>query len=228
MYPPRLRATRDLMRRRLYFVRKRAELFAHIENTFHQYNLTKPGGALSAPKQRTGVAACFPDPMVRASVSADLQLCDTYDLLIKELEKRILQQARVHDPQALQLLDTIPGVGDILALTILYEIDTSERFPRVQDFSSYCRLVKPEQRSAGKKLGTSGGKIGSAHLKWAFSEAAVCFLHRNPRGQAHIKRLRKRYGRGKALSILAARLGRATFFILKQKRAFDLDRFFET
>jgi transposase len=100
------------------------------------------------------------------------------------------------------------GVGDILALTILYEIDTIERFPRVQDFSSYCRLVKPEQRSAGKKLGTSGGKIGSAHLKWAFSEAAVCFLHNNPRGQAYIKRLRKRYGRGKALSIRrAARSG---------------------
>jgi transposase len=109
----------------------------------------------------------------------------------------------------------------------LTEIQTIDRFPSVQDFSSYSRLVKAEKSSAGKRLGTSGAKIGSAHLKWAFSEAAVCFLHRNPQGMHYMKRLRRRYRKGKALSILAAKLGRATYYMLKQQRAFDMNRFFK-
>jgi transposase len=148
-----------------------------------------------------------------------------YDTLIKDLEKKIEQQARLDEPMSLVLLHSIPGVGEILALTLLYEIHAIARFARVQDFSSYCRLVKPEHNSAGKRVGSGGAKIGNAHLKWAFSEAAVCFLHRNPRGQGMIKRLRKRNGPGKALSILAARLGRATYFMLKNERPFDMERF---
>ena len=98
---------------------------------------------------------------------------------------------------SLVLLHSIPGVGKILGLTLLYEIHQIDRFSRVQDFSSYCRLVKPQHTSAGKRVGSGGAKIGNAHLKWAFSEAAVCFLQRNPRGQAFVKRLRKRYGPGR-------------------------------
>lgn len=226
VYPPEMRSTRDLLRRRLFFVRKRAELYSHIQTTFHQYNLTKPTGDLDVLKHRAELAACFTDPVVRATIEADLKLCTTYDQLIRDLEKTIEPQAHIDDPTALTILRTVPGVGKILGLTLLYEIHTIERFPRVQDFSSYCRLIKPEHNSGGKRVGSGGAKIGNAHLKWAFSEAAVCFLRGNPRAQAELRRLRKRHGDGKALSILAARLGRATYFMLKQKRAFDMNRFF--
>ena len=226
VYPPHMRPTRDLLRRRLYLVRRRGELFSHIQNTFHQYNQTKPSGDMKSASHRAVLARAFSDPIVRTTVETDLQLCAVYDDLIRDLEKTIEHQGREHDGTALLLLHTIPGIGRILALTILYEIHSIHRFARVQDFSSYCRLVKPEHSSAGKKVGSGGAKIGNAYLKWAFSEAAVAFLHRNPRGQAYLKRLQKRYGKGKALSMLAARLGRTAFFILKQKRAFDMDRFF--
>ena len=228
VYPPDMRPTRDLLRRRLFFTRKRAELFSHIQNTFHQYNLHFPSGSLLTKKNRAGIAARFADPVVRRNVEADLQLASAYDDIIRELEKTVERQARLEDPLTLHLLQTILGVGRILGLTMLYEIHTIERFASVQDFSSYARLVKATKSSAGKPLGTSGAKIGSAHLKWAFSEAAVCFLHNNPRGAQYQKRLQRRYGKGKALSVLAAKLGRATYFMLKQKRAFDLDRFLTT
>ncbi len=117
------------------------------------------------------------------------------------------------------------GIGKILALTILYEIHEIGRFPRVQDFLSYSRLVKCEHSSAGKKLGTGGAKIGNVHLKWAFSEAAVLFLRNNPRGQKQLRRLAGRHGKAKALSILAAKLGRAVFLMLRKERSFDMDRF---
>ena len=95
----------------------------------------------------------------------------------------------------------------------------------MQDFASYARLVKCARESAGKRYGTSGGKIGNAHLKWAFSEAAVFFLRGNPEGMKFKKRLEKKHGKAKSLSILAHKLGRAVYYILKRDQAFDMNRF---
>jgi transposase len=147
------------------------------------------------------------------------------DEIIRSLERTIRQRAKIDDPETYTRLQTIPGVGRILALTLLYELHDVSRFPRVQDFLSYARLVKSQKSSAGKVMGTSGAKIGNAHLKWAYSEAAVLFLQRNPRGQRLINRLRSKHGRGKALSILAARIGRASYYMLRRDTAFDMDRF---
>jgi len=82
----------------------------------------------------------------------------------------------------------VPGIGKILSLVLLYDIPQSDRFPRVQDFASSCRLVKCAKESAGKRSGTSGSTIGNAHLKWAFSEAAVLFLRDNPAAQKLLAR----------------------------------------
>src|SRR5262245_36375520 len=101
------------------------------------------------------------------------------------------------------------------------------RFPRVQDFVSYCRLVKCAKASGGKRLGTSGAKIGNAHLKWAFSEAAVLFLRDHPAAQKYLARLEKKHDKGKALTILAQKLARAVYYMLKRKVAFDTETFFQ-
>ena len=125
----------------------------------------------------------------------------------------------------LYLLQTVPGIGKILSLVLLDESHAMDRFPRVQDFASYCRLVKCAQESAGKHLGTSGKKIGNAHLKWAFSEAAVLFLRNNPPGQKSLARLEKKHDKGKALTILAHKLARAIYYMLKRQTACDMDMF---
>jgi transposase len=220
-----MRATRDLLRRRLYFVRKRSELYTHIRTTFHQLNLAAPKGKFHHPRNRVGVAELIPDPVVRASVEADLALAAHLDGVIRCVERTISEQAKVEDPDTLELLRTIPGVGRILSLTLLYELHEIERFPRVGDFLSYARLVKSQKSSAGKITGTSGAKIGNAHLKWAYSEAAVLFLQKNPPGQRLLNRIRSKHGKGKALSILATRLGRASYYMLRNATAFDMDRF---
>jgi len=225
VYPRGMRATRDLLRRRLFFVRRRSELFSHIRIVFHQLNLPAPTSQLHYAGNRSGLADAVPDPVVRASIEADLAMAARLDEIIRSLERTIRHQAKVDDPDTYKRLQTIPGVGRILALTLLYELHDISRFPRVQDFLSYARLVKSQKSSAGKVMGTSGAKIGNAHLKWAYSEAAVLFLHRNPRGQRLINRLRSKHGRGKALSVLAARLGRASYYMLRRDTAFDMDRF---
>jgi len=225
VYPAEMRSTRDLMRRRTYLVRKRADLIAHIQNTNSQWNLPPFGKKITYKIHRQGVAQEFTDPAVQKSIEVDLELIDHYDLLIGDLERYILRLARQHDPQDLMLLQTIHGIGKVLSLTILYEIHDIHRFPRVQDFVSYARLVKCPKESAGKRRTGPGQKIGNAHLKWAFSEAAVLFLRANPRGLKYKQRLEKKYGKPKALSLLAHRLGRAVYYMLLRKKAFDMNKF---
>ena len=123
VYPAQMRPTRDLMRRRNHFVRKRAELLAHIQNTTSQYNL-EPLGSLSRSDRRRDkdIPGDFPDPVVQQIVETYLKLIDHYDPIIKELDKKTLFLARNHDQTSLHLLQSIKGVGDVLSMTMLYEI----------------------------------------------------------------------------------------------------------
>ncbi len=136
----------------------------------------RSGKKIAYKANRDGVAERFPDPAVQKSIEVDLALIGHYDQLLRDVELSILKTAKQHDANTLYLLRTVPGIGEILSLVLLYEIHDIQRFPRVQDFVSYCRLVKCAKESAGKRYGTSGTKIGNAYLKWAFSEAAVLFL----------------------------------------------------
>ena len=165
VYPAKMRATRDLLRRRNYLVRKRADLLSHIQNTNSQYNLPEFGKKIGYRSNRTGVAEHFPDPNVQLSIQTNLELIDHYDKLLNTLELFVLKNARDHDPGALHLLQTVPGIGKILSLVILYEIADINRFPAVGNFASYARLVACAKESAGKRHGTSGRKIGNMHLK---------------------------------------------------------------
>ena len=224
VYPRKMRATRDLMRRRMHLMRKRSELLAHIHNTNSQYNHPAIKKNLRYAFNREGIADRFADISTRKSIELDLNLIDFYDEQLNKVEWHIQKQANQVDKQSLTILRSIPGVGMILSLVILYEIENIERFPRVQDFVSYCRLVKCKKESAGKTYGTSGRKIGNAFLKWAFSEAAVLLLKGNPEAQAWLEKKANQHNKAKALTILAHKLGRAVYIMLKKKTVFDQQR----
>ena len=225
VYPAEMRATRDLLRRRCHLGRKRAELLAHIQNTNSQYNLPEIGKKLAYKANREGVEEHFPDPSVRKTIEVDVSLINHYDQLLGEVELYITRTAKAHDVQTFSRLQSVPGSGKILALVILYEIQDITRFPRVQDFVSYCRLVKCAKESGGKRLGTSGKKIGNVHLRWAFAEATVLFLRHNQPGTAYLAKLAQKHGKAKALTVLAHKLGRAVYYMLTREQAFDLNRF---
>jgi transposase len=225
VYPAAMRATRDLLRRRMHLMRKRAELLAHIQNTNSQDNLPEIGKKIAYQANRDGVAERFSDPAVQKSMAVDLALIGHDDCLLTDLELDLVKTAKAHEAQTFYRLRSIPGVGKILALVLLYEIHDIRRFPRAQAFVSYGRLGKCAKESAGKRYGTSGKKIGNAALKWAFSEAAVLFLRNNPAGQKYLARFERRHGKGKALTVLAHTLARAVYAMLKRDTAFDLDKF---
>ena len=201
VYPAEMRATRDLLRRRLHLTRKRAELLAHVQQTTSPYNLPEIGKKIAYKANRDGVAERFPDPAMQKSVEVALTLMDSYDRLLSDIELTLLQTAKQHDAQSLYRLQSVPGIGKILRVVLLDEMHDLTRFPRVQDCVSSGRLVKCAKESAGKRSGTSGAKIGHAYLQWAFSEAAVLCLRNHPMGQTYLARLEQQHGKGKALTI---------------------------
>ena len=225
-YPQEHRSTRDLLRRRMYLMRQRAELLAHIQNTNTQYNLPGIEKRIGSRSNRTTLAEHFEEPMVRSSIEADIAVLDRLHEVLLNVERTVLAQAREADPVALTLLRSIPGVGKIISLVILYEMEDVNRFAKVGNFISYARLVKCSRESAGKNSGARNSKIGNAHLKWAFSEAAVLFLKDHQAAKDWHDKLVSRYGKGKALSIIAQRLGRTVYFMLKRREPFDPRRFF--
>jgi transposase len=227
VYPAGMRETRDLLRRRQYLVHKRAEAIAHVQNTNSQYNHPPFGKKLgyAANREELDIADRFTDPSVHQTVEIDLALIDHCDKLLGEVELYLTRTAKVDDPQGYFRLQTIAGVGKILALVLLYEIHDIRRFTDVGHFLSYARLVRCDHESGGKKKGSGGKKIGNPHLRWAFSEAACLFLRRSERAKKWMHKQEKKRGKAKALGVLAAKLGRAVHQVLTKKVAFDEQRF---
>jgi len=204
-----MRATRDLRRRRVHLMRTQAALLTPIQNTNSQYHLPEIGKKLAYKANRDGVAERCADPAVQQSIEVARALMGHDDERLRDVELSILKAAKPRNSHTLHLLRTIPGIGELLSLVLLYEIHAIQRVPRVQDCVSYCRLVKCAKAAAGKRYGTSGTKIGHAYLTWALSEAAVRFLRANPAGQQYRGRLEKKHGKGKALTVLAHTRARA-------------------
>lgn len=226
VYPPEARPVRDLMRRRSYFVHLKAEIQAHISITNYQYNLPAFEKHIGKKGNRPHIVERFEDPTVRKNVETDIAAMDALQAQVVSLENYILKHAKQYDPRSYYRLTSVPGIGQVLALTILYEIQDIHRFPTVQDFCSYCRLVKCAKESAGKHYGYSGKRIGNAHLKWAFSEAAILLMRESQRAKQFVAKQAQKHGKGKAISILAHKLGRAVYFIMKRNDAFDEKYFF--
>jgi Transposase IS116/IS110/IS902 family len=136
VYPAAMRATRDLLRRRMPLAHKRAELLAHVQPTTSQSTLPASGNKLAYKANREGSAARFADPAVQKSVEVDLALITDDDEVLRDVERTIVNTATPHDAHTLDRLQTGPGIGKMLSLVLLYAIQDIARFPRGQAFVS--------------------------------------------------------------------------------------------
>jgi transposase len=180
-------------------------------------------GKQSASKaHRAGGAARCAAPAVQKSIKVDLALIDYDDRLLTALALPIVTSAKQHAGHTFERLRSIPGVGKMLALVLRYAMHDRRRFPRVQDVVSSCRLGTCAKESAGKRYGTSGTKIGTASLPWAFAAAAAVFLRHHPEAQQALARLEKKHGTGKAFTIVAHKLARAVSSMRTRERGCDM------
>jgi transposase len=159
-------------------------------------------------------------------LTTDLEYIAALDTMIDNLDKTIILKAIRHNRKHYEALQTMPGCGVATALTILYETHTIQRFRTPQRFSSYSRVVRAANESAGKDLGsTSNDKIGNPYLKWAFAEVGQSMIKNYPEICAWRRNLAAVHGKAKAHARLRHKIAVAVYFMLKHDKVFDMKRF---
>lgn len=227
VYPAEQRPLRALLRQRLFFVWQRADLLARLHS--HQLAHNRPPIKQTRRNRdpwEAQLLAAEDHPLRQLALQNELAMVRHYDSQITALEEQLHRLTQKTHPRQYALLQTVPGIGEHLGLTILYEIGDIERFPTVKDFVSYCRLVKGTVASAGKIKGLRGAKLGNPYLRWAFGEAAV-IAKRDPHVIGPLAQgLEARFqgNKFKANTVLALKLARAVYFMLKNKTVFDPER----
>jgi len=170
IYPKQHRPVRDLLRKRGQMVRQRTANLLSIQNLFSR----NTGGSMSANRVKRldskEIDGLVPNTELALAIKANLAMLQCADGQIDLLEKAVLDRVKLK-PE-FELLKTAPGIGLILALTIMLETGDITRFPTVGDYASYCRCVGSKKISNGKKKGSGNTKNGNKYLSWAFIEAA--------------------------------------------------------
>jgi transposase len=226
-YPREMRATRDILRRRHRLVRLRAEAFSHIQMVAHQYCIEDiTPKAVKDRKNRRDLIEQFNEQDLRDIVASDFDVIESLDPVIEELEIKIKASALHHDSSSFSLLKTTPGIGDMLALIILYETHDIKRFPTPQRYSSYARVVKCDRTSAGKSVGSKNQKIGNPYLKWAFNSIIISAQQTSERIGKYYRRLESKYGRPRARARIAHQFAVSVYAMLKKQEPFSEERFF--
>jgi transposase len=217
-YPPEMRATRDLLRLRASLKKMRTGRLQHHSCVEDQYLMSEISLEEAGYNEET-----IKD--ITTNMGVDEQCIDFLTTQIIGLEKHILARADVHDEDALVRLKKINGIGDILALTLLYEIHTIDRFKSQQEFSSYCRVVNPQCESAGKRVGSGNKKAGNHYLNWAMHGIATYSCRYNERVKEYFEKLKRKKGKKNAKRILTHKWAIVIYNILKKRIDFDIDKF---
>ena len=223
IFPRELRAVRDLARKRMQLVHCRTVQVLSIENILAR----ETGGRMSSSKIKTMTAEMIKAlglmPDVDLAIESNLAIYQALQQ-IEMLEDRLETQVKLQPEY--QLVKTIPGIGQILATTIMLETGTVTRFAAVGNFSSYCRCVDSLHESNGKKKGSGNTKNGNKYLAWAFMEAANFTLRYCPEAKRIYERNKSRSNRIVALKSVAHKLARACYHILREQQPFDVKRCF--
>ncbi len=224
IFPRELRAVRDLARKRMQLVRYRTMQILSIENIM----VRETGGRIRSDriKAMTGedVSALGLPPDVLLAMESNRVVYQALQQQIEILEKRLQAQAKLAPEY--RFVKTIPGIGQVLATTIMLETGTVTRFAGVGNFASYCRCVDSLRESNGKKKGEGNTKNGNKYLAWAFMEAANFALRYCPEAKRFYERKRSRTNRIVALKAVAHKLARACYHILREQQPFDVKRCF--
>jgi transposase len=224
IYPRAERAVRDLLRKRSQMVRQRTTNLLSIQNL-----LTRNTGSSLSAHQIKGldvqqVDQLLAEPDLALAVKANLSVMSSADQQVELLEQTVVQRVKLR--AQFSYLKTVPGIGEILALTIMLETGDIGRFFSVGNFASYCRCVGSQKISNGKKKGQGNTKNGNKYLAWAFIEAAHFAVRYNAKIKSFYERKKAKTKIVVALEAVAHKLCRACYYVMRDRVAFDTSKAF--
>ena len=186
IYPKEERPVRDILRRRLLFVRHRTAHILSLQSAITRNLSYKMSSGDIKKLDQSDADQLFDESFLILAARNSIAAIRFLGERIKEIEKAVKSHIKLK-PEFKYLL-TMPGIGDILGLTIMLEVGDISRFPRVSNYSSYCRCVKSERLSNKKKKGEGNRKNGNKYLAWAYVEAANFAIRSYPEFQSFYNR----------------------------------------
>ena len=157
------------------------------------------------------------------SAQANLDTINFLKQKIQGLEKAIRKKVKLK--KAFHNLKTVPGIGDILALTIMLEVGNINRFSKVGNFTSYCRCAPSQRLSDGKSKGHGNRKNGNRYLSWAFTEAVHLGRRHNERFRRYYNRKVAQANTSLATKALGNKLARICYYIMRDQVPFREEMF---
>ena len=224
IYDPVLRPVRDLLRRRLSLVHQRTALFLSFKSLYAR--TTGQSMSLSRLKSMEVVEAqtLYEHPANSLIATVQKEHIEKLDESIVRIEKAVLQSAG--QLPCYKQLQTLPGVGRILGMTITMEVGDVKRFKTPGDFASYCRTVDSKRMSNGRKKGDNNQKCGNKYLAWAWVEAANFAKRYNDACRKWFDRKAAKTSTVIATKALACKLAKAGWHVISQDMSYDPRRMF--
>jgi transposase len=225
IYPRELRSVRDLLRKRLQLVRYRTALLLSVKNMIHRNR-----GLMVEASQIKRLTQDVVSPLLQGDEALGLagrvskEAMDCLSRQIQQIERWVLKQVRLE--QSFSNLLTLPGVGEILAMSLLLETGPIERFSKVSQYASYCRLVSSQWTSNDKLKGRGNVRNGNRYLAWAYSEASDHARRYDPLCRTFYNRKLNQRGHRVAHKALAHKLARAAYFILRDHEVYREEKMF--
>ncbi len=224
IYPKEARPVRDLLRKRLMLVRQRTSHILSFETLIaRNTGVNIASNEIKKIKTEDVEHLLEEDHLVlsgKANISAIRFLAEQ----IQKIEKAVLEKAKVR--KEYQKLLTVPGIGKILALTIMLETGDINRFPKVGNYASYCRCVKSEHLSNEKRKGRGNHKNGNSYLNWAYVEAANYMKRYCPEAKSFYQKKSSKTNKIVATKALANKTARACYYIIRDQESFKVEKIF--
>lgn len=220
IYPKATRAVRDVLRKRCQLVEQQTSNVLSIQNII--WRNTSIRLSASRIKQLSGeqVNDMIGQRDQALSITSTLSVVHCLGEQIKMLEQHVCH--RLESSSSYELLQTVKGIGPILAQTIVLETGDIARFPKVGDYASYCRCVDSTKISKGKRKGKGNVKNGNRYLSWAYAEAAYFAIRFQPQVQRYYQRKLAQSKVPVARKAVAHKLARAGYYMMRQQEPFDV------
>lgn len=224
IYPKEERPLRDLLRRRLMLVHQKTSHVLSFQNLIARERGEKIGSNKIQQLCPEEVGRFFQDERLVLMGQTNIEAIRFLGKQIHEIEKAVFEAAKLRPEY--ERLQTVPGIGRILAFTIMLETGDINRFKKVGNYTSYCRFVKSSRTSNDKKKGENNRKNGNRYLCWAYIEAANFIRRYCPEAKRWHQRKVARSKQVVATKALASKICKACYFIIKDQVDFDVKKIF--
>ncbi len=219
IYPKEERPVRDLLRKRLQLVQHKTAHILSFKNLISRnLGLQIPSNDIRKLSEED-VDGMFKEEHLVMAGQANIATMHFLKERITAIEKMVLKRAKLKGEY--HNLLTVPGIGKILALTIMLETGEITRFPEVGNYVSYCRCVGSTRISNGKSKGEGNRKNGNKYLSWAYVEAANYAIRLYPYVRRYYQKKAAKTNNIVAIKAISHKLARASYYVVKDQEVFN-------